>query len=178
MTVSNTTRLVEKAGASPSWTEASFGFKIFSSDELIVTLIVDATGVQTVQTISTHYTIDGVGADAGGTVTMISAPAVGETLRIERVVPYTQLTKLRTQGEFRPEAVEEALDRLAMGLAQMDGVDAATEYASADAPTPSSAYSGVYIIVRDTGVPAQLKYCLEKATDDTYSWVTVATGEF
>jgi len=177
MTVTNTTRLAEKAGTG-AWTEASFGFKIFSSDELVVTLIVDATGAQTVQTISTHYTIDGVGADAGGTVTMVTEPASGETLRIERVVPYTQLVKLRTQGEFKPEAVEEAVDRLAMGLAQMDGIDAATEYTSAAAPTPSSAYSGVYIIVRDTGVPAQLKYCLEKATDDTYSWVTVATGEF
>lgn len=59
----------------------------FFTGSLIVTLV-SAAGVETVKTISTHYTVSGGttadGLPATGSVTMLTAPASGETLRIAR----------------------------------------------------------------------------------------------
>lgn len=86
----------------------------FYTGTLKVTLI-SSTGVETVKTISTHYTVsggtDGDGLPAVGTVTMLSAPASGETLRIERVTPKTQSSVWTNGGAFDAKTLESALDR-------------------------------------------------------------------
>lgn len=84
----------------------------------VVVKVRAATGVVTVKTLTTHYTLTSPGAS--GTVTMITAPATGETLTIERTVPYTQTTNFRTQGTFAPGTHENALDKATMGLQQLD----------------------------------------------------------
>jgi len=74
----------------------------FRTGTLVVTLI-SSTGTETVKTLTTHYTVtggtDSNGLPATGTVTMLTAPAVGESLRITRVTPKTQA---RTWGENDP----------------------------------------------------------------------------
>ncbi|NIV29431.1 MAG: hypothetical protein GWN58_07955, partial [Anaerolineae bacterium] len=50
--------------------------------------LVAADGTETLQTITTHYTVTGGGTPAAtGTVEMVTAPATGETLVILRVLP-------------------------------------------------------------------------------------------
>jgi hypothetical protein len=87
----------------------------FFSGSLLVTLISSA-GVETVKTISTHYTVSGGtdsnGLPATGTVTMLTAPASGETLRIERVTPRTQATTYTTNDAFPAKTTEAAFDKL------------------------------------------------------------------
>jgi len=113
VTVPTTTRLVDYPGDG-SLDVFGFPFKIFQSGHLVVTLIDDSTGVGVVKTISTHYTVNGVGASNGGVVTMVTPPAVGETLQIERSPLAIQQTDLRNQGNFTPQSIENALDYIIM----------------------------------------------------------------
>lgn len=114
MTVSTT---VSKKVYSGNGVTTAFAttFQFFDNTDLVVTLISSA-GVETVKTLTTHYTVTG-GDGATGTVTMITAPASGETLVIERSVPYTQSTDYIANDSFPAEAHEQALDRVTM-LAQ------------------------------------------------------------
>jgi ABC-type nitrate/sulfonate/bicarbonate transport system substrate-binding protein len=89
MTISTTTNRASFAG-NGSTTAFATGFKFFANSDLTVILVVDSTGVETTKTITTHYTVADAGVDAGGTVTMVTAPAVGETLVIVRAQAYTQ----------------------------------------------------------------------------------------
>lgn len=86
----------------------------FFTGSLKVTLI-SSTGVETVKTISTHYTVSGGtdsdGLPAVGQVTMLAAPATGEKLRIERVTPQTQPSSWTNGGAFDAKTLESALDR-------------------------------------------------------------------
>lgn len=94
------------------------GFKFGSSSELKVYLV--SAGVATLQTLGTHYSVTGAGLDAGGTVTFTTAPANGVTVRIRRVVPFTQEAALRTQGPFTPSSLENALDKLTHETQQLN----------------------------------------------------------
>lgn len=88
-------------------------FQFFDNTDIVVTEIVDATGVETVKTLTTHYTVSG-GDGATGTVTMLTAPASGVTLVLEREVPYTQATDYISNDSFPADAHEQALDKLTM----------------------------------------------------------------
>lgn len=125
MSVSTETSSVDYAGNGVTVAFAT-GFKFFEDGDLVVSLTV---GVATplVLTLGVHYTVTGEGLEAGGTVTMVTAPAVGETLTIEREVPFTQETSFRSQGTFSPAVHEDALDALCMQIQQLDRRTATVE---------------------------------------------------
>lgn len=89
----------------------AYAFKVLDEDHLIVTLE-DSGGTETVQTITTHYTVTGVGDAGGGNVVMVTPPASGENLTITRSVPKTQETDLLNRRSLAPEVLEAALDKL------------------------------------------------------------------
>ena len=89
-------------------------FRFLQNSDIKVILAVTATGVETDQVEITNYTLTGAGLDAGGTVTMLIAPAVGETLTIKRDVPLTQGTDYVENDNFPAESHEDALDKLTM----------------------------------------------------------------
>ena len=101
-------------------TEFSFPHLFFANDDLTVILVVDATGVETTQTITTHYTVSGAGVASGGTVTMITPPAVGETLVIIREEQFTQGLDLVENDPFPSDTVEQAFDTLTMLCQQLN----------------------------------------------------------
>ena len=110
MTVSSETNRVEYVGdgivvAHPTT------FNFAQDADLKVTLV-DSAGTETVQTLSTHYTVTGAGSDTGGTVTMITAPASGEQLVIERDVVFTQGADYVPNDPFPAATHETALDKL------------------------------------------------------------------
>ena len=61
----------------------AFPYRFLSNNHLFV-IEVDAEGTETVKEITTHFTVTGAGDDAGGSVTMLTAPATGVTLVIYR----------------------------------------------------------------------------------------------
>jgi len=94
-----------------STTVFAYDFKALDQAHLVVTLK-NSLGVETVQTITTHYSVSGVGDEGGGNVTMVTAPASGQTLTITRSVPLTQGVDLQNRGGVQPNTLETAYDRL------------------------------------------------------------------
>lgn len=94
-----------------STTVFAYDFKALDQAHLVVTLK-NSLGVETVQTITTHYSVSGVGDEGGGNVTMVTPPASGQTLTITRSVPLTQGVDLQNRGGVQPNTLETAYDRL------------------------------------------------------------------
>ena len=110
MTVSSSTNKVSYSG-NGSLTTFAYTFKIFDEDDLTVILRA-ADGTETTQTITTHYTVTGVGVASGGNVVFGSAPASGVTVVIIREQPLTQGLDLVPNDPFPAQSLEEALDKL------------------------------------------------------------------
>ena len=80
-----------------------------------VYLVVDSTGVETLQT---NYSLTGAGG-LTGTCTMDVAPATGETLYIRRVLPLTQETDYQDNDAFDAATSEKTVDRMAQMIQQL-----------------------------------------------------------
>jgi hypothetical protein len=150
MTFSSTVTRVSTAGDGIV-TAFSFPYLFFADNDLRVTLVVDSTGVETVKTITTHYTVVGAGVAAGGTVTMSSAPASGETLLISRIEQFTQGLDLVENDSFPSELVEKQFDILTMLTQQNDtqisrSVRFVESYAGAVDPRMPAPVAGAYLL--------------------------------
>ena len=121
MTISTTDSRISYNGNGVT-TVFSFPYRFLANGDLVV-LSVSSAGVETVKAIVTDYTVTGAGDDAGGTVTMVVAPAVGTRLIIYRDTDITQETDYISGDPFPAETHERALDRLTM-IAQEIGSDA------------------------------------------------------
>jgi hypothetical protein len=110
MTVSSSTSRVSYSG-NGSLTTFAYTFKIFDESDLTVILRA-SNGTETVQTITTNYTVSGVGDVGGGNVTFTSAPASTETVVILREQPLTQGLDLVPNDPFPAQSLEEALDKI------------------------------------------------------------------
>ena len=110
MTVSSSTSKVQYNG-NGSTTVFAYTFKVFDQDDLTV-IIRSATGTETTKTITTHYTVSGVGNAGGGNVTMLTAPASGETITILREQPLLQELDLVPNDPFPAGSLEDSLDKL------------------------------------------------------------------
>ena len=92
-----------------------FSFTLFVEDagDLEVWLRSN-NGAEALQTISTHYTLTGLGS-ASVSVTMITAPASGERLVMIRKEPHTNEVAVDDVKTFRAQAFEDQFDRIARG---------------------------------------------------------------
>lgn len=112
MTITANTQRVSYAGNGVT-TAFTYTGQFLDEDDLVVIKRVDSTGVETVQTITTHYTVSG-GDGETGTVTFVTAPAVGETVTIYNDPELTQSLNL-VEGDASPaESKERAWDRLTL----------------------------------------------------------------
>jgi hypothetical protein len=118
MTVSSTTSKVSFSG-NGSTTAFAVSFYFLANSDLKVTLR-KADGSEVVKTLATDYTVTGAGSLSGGTVTMGTAPASGETLVITRNVALTQPIDYQPNDPFPANTHEQALDRLTMITQQIN----------------------------------------------------------
>lgn len=96
-----------------------------------------------VKTEGVHYTVTApVSVGAAGSVTFLVAPIAAAPILIERVVPFTQATSFRAQGEFSPAVHEDQVDEVVFQTQQLDRRLKALE--SAGAPGSVIAGNGVY----------------------------------
>jgi len=158
MTISTTDSRISYNGNGVT-TVFSFPYRFLANGDLVV-LSVNAAGVETTKTLTTDYTVTGAGDDAGGSVTMLVAPASGTRLVIYRDTGITQATDYISGDPFPAETHERALDRLTM-IAQEIGSDAARA------------------IKVPTGDPSSLTTTLPAAADrlDLMMQFNSATGE-
>lgn len=167
MSLSSTTRRNDYTG-SGSVSVYAYSFRIFAQGDLQV-IVRDTAGTETTLTITTDYTVSGVGGSTGGNVTLVNASQAwltagkltsGYHLSIRRVVSLVQNTDIRNQGSFYPETHEDALDYLTMiDQQQQDDIDRSVHLPDSipitdfDPTLPSDIESnaGSAIIVNDAG---------------------------
>lgn len=116
MGITDTSSRVAYSG-NGSTTAFAFNFRVFDTDELTVILRNNTTNVETTQTLTTHYTVT-LNSGEGGTVTMLTAPASGETLYIGKEVAETQPESITT-GNLPAATLEQMSDRLTMLIHQV-----------------------------------------------------------
>lgn len=110
MTISTTDTRISYSGNNV--TKAfSFPYRFLAEGDLVVTLV-NSSGVGTVQVLDTDYTVSGADTASSGVVTMVVAPASGETLIIVRSTEITQEVDYSAGDAFPAETHERALDRL------------------------------------------------------------------
>lgn len=136
----------------------NYSYKIISSSDLLVTQKDATTGVETTHTLTTDYTVTGVGNANGGTITLVAGnlPS-GDALTIRRVRPLTQSTDIRNQGSFYPESHEDAFDHAVM-IAQQQENDISrslklseTDVSGIDVTLPVTHAAGEALTVNATG---------------------------
>lgn len=133
MTISSTNNRNDYVGADTTATY-NYTFKAFVAADLLVTVRNTTTDVETTLTLTTDYTITGVGVTAGGTIVLVDASQdwisassfldSGYALTIRRVPALTQNTDIRNQGDFFPEVHEDVFDKqVAIDQKQQDEID-------------------------------------------------------
>lgn len=115
MTLSTTTNKVSYAGNGVT-TSFAFAFKVWATSDLLVYLRDNTTLVDTLQTITTHYTVSGTLPGTGNVVFGV-APTASQTVFIVRDNSKTQTLDLIANGAFEAENAEAALDKV-VGMVQ------------------------------------------------------------
>ncbi len=118
MTVSSSINRASYSG-NGSLTTFAYGFKVFDQDDLTVILRA-SNGTETVQTITTDYTVTGVGDVSGGNVVFGTAPASGVTVVILREMDLEQGLDLVPNDPFPAQSLENSLDKLTFMVQQHD----------------------------------------------------------
>jgi hypothetical protein len=94
-------------------------FYFLADKDLKVSKKVAATGVVSVLTLNSDYTVSDAGNQAGGSITTLAVPASGDQLFIERNVDAVQETAYPANSPFPAASHEKALDRLTMLVQQL-----------------------------------------------------------
>lgn len=97
-----------------STTAFPFDFRILDQTHIVVYV------GGAVRTLSTHYTVSGVGAANGGTVTFVTAPGSGTQVLFLRNVPLNQLSTYIPNEAFPSARIERDYDKLWMSIQQMN----------------------------------------------------------
>ena len=90
----------------------TYGFLIEANTELVVTVRNTLTEVLTVKTLTTDYSVAGVGIVSGGTVTFVTAPTATEEVAFTRSVVLSQGLDLQNRGVVSPALLEGKYDDL------------------------------------------------------------------
>jgi hypothetical protein len=150
----------------------AYTFKVTDEDHLVVTVTTTATGVETVKTLTTHYSVSGVGDEGGGNITMVSGshPLTTETITISRAVTKSQSTDLLNRGAVQPEVLETALDRNVQMTQDLD------EVVTRSLKLPVSTNLGT--VSAELPAPTANGYLLWNATATALTTSTTAAGQF
>lgn len=96
--------------ASASQTVFNYTFKIYESTDLDV--YVTAAGQECSDAdLTTSYTVSGVGAEAGGTITLTTPANSGDLVTIVSSIATSRTTDYQNNGDFRPDTVNDDFDR-------------------------------------------------------------------
>lgn len=107
-----------------------YDFKIFDDADLQI-IIADDLGVEfPALTLTTHFTVSGVGEDDGGSIQLVNGGFDWQDAGGDLLTDYTitilsarasdQDLELRNQGPYYPEDIEEAFDRAVILIKQLE----------------------------------------------------------
>ncbi len=98
-----------------------YDFPIFDEDHLVVLRQASVGAATVTMVITTGYTVTGVGAEAGGTIELVTpaTATVGEIYTLFRDVPEERVTDFTQAGAFNAATVNRELDLFAMTMQQL-----------------------------------------------------------
>lgn len=162
MTISSTTNRVSYSGNGVTL-QFSFPYLFLADGDLKVYLRLTTTGVQTLQTISTHYTVTGAGLGTGH-VDFLTAPPTGYTVHIIRDPDPTSLADYTSGDAFASTTTENAFDKIATEFQAMRDRFSRTLMQQETAanlnltlPEPSLAVASKYLAVNTAGTGYELR---------------------
>ena len=91
-------------------TQIPYDFPVFAASEIRVRRQRD--DVITTLALTTDYSIDGVGAEAGGNVNLNVAAVAGDVYDVDGEIAIARTTNFTTKGSFKADAVNRELNRL------------------------------------------------------------------
>lgn len=100
----------------------SVPFKFLDDSHLAVYVYDTSAGTESIQTITTHYTVSGAGDESGGSITFVTAPTAGDLITVIRNIPYTQTLNLKENQSLDAANLEESLDKLTMIVQQLEEI--------------------------------------------------------
>lgn len=111
----------------------NYSFKIFQQSDLDVRLVLISTGVETALTLTTDYTVSGVGSITGGSITLVAGNLSSlYKLIIRRKLALTQGTSIKNQGDYYPELHENQFDKsLMIDQQQQEELNRSVKFAQA-----------------------------------------------
>lgn len=141
-----------------------FGFRLLALGDLVVT-------VNGVKQSTSAYSVTGIGAVNGGTVTFTTAPVAGSLVKLIRQTQAIRSTDYQTGGDFRSDVVNPDFDRVYM-LAQdflggsVDILNAIRAPAGENLPSlPSAAARANYLLGFDgSGNPSAIAPAAQSAS--------------
>jgi hypothetical protein len=146
MSISSEIRRAGPFAGNGSTVNFPFVFKVFATSQVAVTRTV--SGVETTLTLTTDYTVtlnSNQDTSPGGIVTMLTAPASGQSITITSNVANLQPTVLANLGGFYPEVINDSLDRATIQIKQLDErldralvIPVSSSGVSTQLPTPQS----------------------------------------
>lgn len=121
----------------------NYGFKIFDSSHLLVTVRDTSDNEEFTLVLNTDYTVTGVGGSTGGTIVLIDLNqewidssnflSTGYVLSVRRILPIEQSTDIRNQDKYFPEVIEDQFDKVVMiNQQQQDEIDRSLKTAETD----------------------------------------------
>lgn len=130
-----------------------FAFLVLSAEDLVVTV----AGVEKVSGVD--YTVAGVGVQAGGTVTMTTAPTAGQQVQVFRRSKLKRDRDYQTSGDLLADSLDDDIDRLVLVLQELHAGLFGPLPAPNDASTlrgqlanPASATEGAGMVGFDSGL--------------------------
>ena len=99
----------------------TFSYLFRIQDKTQVTVFeTDADGLETTPAVDTDYTVNGIGGDAGGTITRLAGPLpTGYEWYIRSNYIENQLTDFSSQGAFFPYVHEDQMDHITFTIQQI-----------------------------------------------------------
>lgn len=174
MTVSSQTPVNSSTGNGAT-TVFPYSFRILAAADIEVAI----DGV--VKTLSTHYTLSGVGDAGGGNITFLTAPASGTTVTRRRNMAFVRTTDYQYQGDLPTDVLNSDQDAPVMMLQQLqEQIDRTPKFplgADASSVLPSLASllgkflavdaDGNWVAATGTGADAGLRADLAAAAGGT-----------
>jgi hypothetical protein len=153
MTVAVNDRLSGPFTGNGATTAFAYDFRVEANTELRV-ILRSTAGVDTVKTLTTHYTVSGVGVDGGGNVTFVTAPATGEKVIIEGVTPKSQTVEYVNNDRFPYSSHQTGVDKMARQVQELQrDADRALKYPHGETVfrLPMKPASRQYLVQEATG---------------------------
>lgn len=109
---------IQYPSATGGQTVFPYDFPIYAEAHIVVLRV--RAGVTTTLTLTTDYTLSGVGSQAGGNVTLTSGATAGDAYTLYRDVPSTRATDYNEAGDFFATTINQDLDLAVMRDQQFD----------------------------------------------------------